>query len=166
VDLHRLLSDRAELKVQPRDHRRGGARFFLRSQCDVLDSGTVATLHQQHARLFGRHRPSRSRTRQALKEHRVSFRADATCGRIDVNEANRLRGAEIRCIKVDSPGQRRRPERTPGRSAPRRLRSFGTRKSVIPQHTANGSSFAWRSGARKEFEIKDASSGRGGRRPN
>jgi hypothetical protein len=33
------------------DHRRGGARFFLRSQCDVLDSGTVATLHQQHARL-------------------------------------------------------------------------------------------------------------------
>jgi ABC-type multidrug transport system fused ATPase/permease subunit len=77
--------------------------FFLRSQCDVLDSGTVATLHQQHARLFGRHRPSRSRTRQALKEDRVSFRADATCGRIDVNEVDRPRGAEIGCMKVRSP---------------------------------------------------------------
>ena len=43
-----------------------------------------ATLHQQHACLFGRQRPSRSRTRQALKKHRVSFPADATCGRIDV----------------------------------------------------------------------------------
>ncbi len=121
-----------------RDHRRGGARFFLRSQCDVLDSGTVATLHQQHARLFGRHRPSRSRTRQALKEHRVSFRANATCGRIDVNEVNRLRGAEIRCIKVRSPAQRRRPERPPSRSASRRFATFDCLGRVFRAGSSRG----------------------------
>jgi hypothetical protein len=67
-----LFSDRTELEIRPRDHRRGGAWFLLRGQRDVLDSGTVATLLQRHSRLFGRHRPRRSRTRQALKEHSLS----------------------------------------------------------------------------------------------
>ena len=61
------------LGIREQRFLRVGRRFHM-----VEDDATIlhlfATLHQQHARLFGRHRPSWSRTRQALKEHRVSFR--------------------------------------------------------------------------------------------
>ena len=71
------------------------------------------------------------RTRQALKEHRVGFRAGARAVEFDVKEVNGLRGAEIRCIKLRSPAQRSRPERLPRRSASRRV-------PAIPEHLLGG----------------------------